>query len=111
MVLLLSCAVWVGLDRPLAAVTEPSLFGSVRTIASLSLLATDQPAGTGMVTPSFDSVLAPAFGAPVADPTGLGAPRRAQVIASSPPRQTPKPLSSAPRPPACVRASGRWARP
>src|SRR6266705_502873 len=58
MVLLLSCAVWVGLDRPLAAVTEPSLFGSVRTIASLSLLATDQPAGTGMVTPSFDSLLA-----------------------------------------------------
>ncbi len=53
---LLSCAVWVGLEAPLAAVTEPSLFGSVRTTASLSLLATDQPAGTGIVTPSFDSV-------------------------------------------------------
>src|SRR5206468_2418995 len=59
MVFLLSCAVCVGLDRPLAAVTEPSLFGSVRTIASLSLFATDQPAGTGIVTPSFDSVCAP----------------------------------------------------
>src|SRR6266516_3106002 len=72
MVLLLSCAVWVGLDRPLAAVTEPSLFGSVRTIASLSLLATDQPAGT--VTPSFDSVPAPDLGVAVGDPTGVGVP-------------------------------------
>src|SRR2546429_2407568 len=70
MVFLLSCAVCVGLDRPLAAVTEPSLFGSVRTIASLSLFATDQPAGTGIVTPSFDSVCAPDVA--VGDPIGLG---------------------------------------
>src|SRR5437879_11859325 len=74
MVLLLSAAGWSGCDRRLAAVTEPALFGAVRTVASLSLLATDQPAGTGMVTPSFDSVLAPDFGVAVGDPTGVGVP-------------------------------------
>src|SRR6266446_9637770 len=72
MVFLLSCAVCVGLDRPLAAVTEPSLFGSVRTIASLSLLATDQPAGTGIVTPSFVSVCPPVVA--VGEAIGLGVP-------------------------------------
>src|SRR2546427_3803172 len=71
MVLLLSCAVWIGLDGPLATVTDPSVLGSVRTIVSPSLLATVQPVGTGTVSPSFDSVVGP-FGFAVGEATGLG---------------------------------------
>src|SRR5438309_10546240 len=73
MELLLSCAVWVGLDGPLATVTDPSELGSVRTIVSVSFCATDHPTGTGTVSPSFESVVAP-FGFEVGDPTGLGDP-------------------------------------
>src|SRR5438477_10817232 len=73
MVSLFCCAVWVGLDGPLATVTEPSLLGSVRTIDSLSLLATVQPAGTLTVCPSLESGVAPR-GVAVGEPTGLGVP-------------------------------------
>src|SRR5437660_1591184 len=73
MVSLFCCAVWVGLDGPLATVTEPSLLGSVRTIDSLSLLATVQPAGTLTVSPSLESVVAPS-GVAVGEPIGLGVP-------------------------------------
>src|SRR5438477_4151157 len=73
MVSLFCCAVWVGLDGPLATVTEPSLLGSVRTIDSLSLLATVQPAGTLTVSPSLESVVAPS-GVAVGERIGLGEP-------------------------------------
>src|SRR2546426_9070396 len=71
MELLLSCADWAGLEGPLASVTSPSELGSIRMIVSVSLLATDQPGGTGTVSPSFDSVVvAPGF--EVGEATGVG---------------------------------------
>src|SRR2546422_11706217 len=71
MELWLSCADCAGLEGPLASVTSPSELGSIRMIVSVSLLATDQPGGTGTVSPSFDSVVvAPGF--EVGEATGVG---------------------------------------
>src|SRR2546427_12911900 len=66
---------------------EPSLFGSVRMMVSLSLLATAHPGGTGMVRPSFDSDVV-LFD--VGEATGLGDPCGVGLV-SSPTRDPPVP--------------------
>src|ERR1700694_126094 len=66
----MSCAVWVGFERPLATVSNPEELGSKRMMASGSFACTLQPDGRGMVKPSFDSVPFPAVD--VGDAMGLG---------------------------------------
>src|SRR2546429_9337514 len=57
-------------------------------IVSLSLLATDQPGGTGTVNPSFDSVVA-APGFEVGEPTGVGVTPGAGLVSGLPITEPP----------------------
>ena len=69
-----------GETRNLNASNETAL---IPMIVSLSLLATDQPGGTGTVNPSFDSVVA-APGFEVGEPTGVGVTPGAGLVSGLP---------------------------
>src|ERR1051325_12204730 len=75
MVALFCCALCAGFEGPLAMVMAPFESGFTSVMVSSSCSATDQPSGTGTVTPALEAVFGPELGgSDVGEGTGLGTP-------------------------------------